>query len=271
MIDLHCHVLCGIDDGPETMSASVDLARAAQAAGIDTLVATPHVSPRMPNTSREIGDGVGALAAELAAQGVRVTVRPGGEVDVVRAVELDEDELRSLRLGGGEWLLVECPLSRPAADRFEPVVRNLHARGHRIVLAHPERSPVIRRRPQLLAELVEEGMLSSITAGSLTGRFGADVRGFALELIENGLAHNVTSDAHSAAHRPPGLRDEILAASELLPGLEGQLDWLTVEVPRAVLDGASIPPRPGLSLQRAKERGWSLRRRERCGGPARLG
>ena len=259
MIDLHCHVLCGIDDGPETIDGSVALARAAHAAGIDTLVATPHVSPHWPNSAPVIADAVGELETRLAAEGVPVTVRAGGEIDVVRAAELTEDELRALRLGGGEWLLLECPLRQAAADPFELIVRALHQRGHRIVLAHPERSPLMRRRPQLLPSLVDDGMLSSITAGSLAGRFGAEIRGFALELIEAGLVHNVTSDAHSALHRPPGLRDEILCVADDVPGIEAQLDWLTIDVPSAVLDGGAIPARPGPPPRRRRRRS-ALRR-----------
>ena len=249
MIDLHCHVLCGIDDGPDSMEGSVALARMAHEAGIETLVATPHVSPHWPNSAGVIADGAAALEARLADEGVPVTIRPGGEIDVVRAAALDEQELRSLRLGGGEWLLVECPLRPSAAERFEATTRALAARGHRIVLAHPERSPLIRRRPRMLSSLVEAGMLSSITAGSLTGRFGGEVYDFAIELLEAGLVHNVTSDAHGA-HRPPGLRDEILEVADELPGIEAQLDWLTTEVPCAVLTGGGIPSRPGVRLRR---------------------
>ena len=258
MIDLHCHVLCGIDDGPETIDGSVALAEAAHAAGIDTLVATPHVSPHWPNSAPVVADGVSKLEARLAAGGVPVTVRAGGEIDVVRAAGLTEDELLALRLGGGEWLLVESPLRQSAADPFELIVRALHRRGHRIVLAHPERSALMRRRPELLSSLVRDGMLSSITAGSLAGRFGAEIRGFALELFEAGLVHNVTSDAHSALHRPPGLRDEILCIAEDLPGIEAQVDWLTLDVPSAVLAGGGIPARPGAALRRRRRR-WALR------------
>ena len=260
MIDLHCHVLCGIDDGPETLDGSVALARAAHAVGIDTLVATPHVSPHWPNSAPVVAAGVSSLQARLAEEGVPVVVKAGGEIDVIQAADLDEDELRGLRLGGGEWLLVESPLRQAAADPFELIVRALHARGHRIVLAHPERSALIRRRPQLLSSLVEAGMLSSITAGSLAGRFGAEIRGFALELFEAGLVHNVTSDAHNALHRPPGLRDEILCVVEDLPGIEAQVDWLTRDVPTAVLAGGSIPARPGGQLRRRTRR-WALQRR----------
>ena len=260
MIDLHCHVLPDVDDGPATMEATVELARAADAAGIDTLVATPHVSKRIPTRSDVMQAGVRAVNARLAADGVAVTVRTGGEVDVAWAAELDESELLRLRLGGGEWLLMECPLSQSSVGPFDLILRALQARGHRIVLAHPERSSLMRRRPDLLRDLVDAGMLSSITAGSLAGRFGSEIRRFSIDLLAQGLVHNVTSDAHDALRRAPGLRDELLGVADELPGIENHLEWLTLEVPGAILGGAGIPPRPEPVLRRRARRGWLMRR-----------
>jgi len=248
VIDLHTHVLPGIDDGPPDLDGSRALAAAAVAAGTTTLLATPHVTWDLPeNTAARIAAGVGALRDA----GIDIDVRTGGEIAITKAVELDDDELRALRLGGGEWLLCECPLSS-AAIGFDTLLFQLQTRGHRIVLAHPERSPAVQREPAVLERLIGAGMLSSITAGSLTGQFGRTVQAFTFELLEQGLVHNVASDAHDAVRRPPGMRDHILAAAEELLGLEDHLEWLTVDVPRAVVDGGPIPPRPGPPPQRRK-------------------
>lgn len=195
------------------MDGTLALGRAAAAAGIDTLVATPHVSARYPTSAEVMQRGVDGVNRAFTDAGVPVTVRPGGEIDIMSAAQLDDDERRALRLGGGDWLLLECPLPHAAAAPFELVLYGLQARGHRLVLAHPERSALIRRRPALLSDLVDAGMLSSITAGSLVGRFGDEIRRFSLEMLEAGLVHNVTSDAHDAKRRPPGLRDEIALAA----------------------------------------------------------
>jgi protein-tyrosine phosphatase len=259
VIDLHCHVLPGVDDGPADMDESVALARVAEAVGIHTLVATSHVSFDVRLTPEVVARGVAAVNARLEAEGVGVGVRPGGEVAVAYGMRLDDAQLAGLRLGGGPWLLAECPLERVATG-FDSALRALAARGHRLVLAHPERSPAIRRDPAMLRALVGEGMLSSITAGSLVGRFGAEVREFALRLLEEGLVHNVTSDAHHAVRRPPGLRAALFAAAEELPGLEGQIDWLTVDVPAAVLAGRDVPPRPVDLPRRPQPRRGLLRR-----------
>src|SRR5271157_4074553 len=111
VIDLHCHVLPGIDDGPATIEDSVAIARAAAAAGTRTIVATPHVSRRYPNRSEAIGRLVAQLNARLSAERVDVRVLAGAEVAMTHTVDLKATELEHLRLGGGPWLLVEPPLT----------------------------------------------------------------------------------------------------------------------------------------------------------------
>ncbi len=241
MIDLHTHVLPGIDDGPDDRAGALALAAAARAAGTTVLVATPHITWDLPaNDAARVAAGV----AELAQAGPAVELRTGGEIALPKAAELPEDELLGLRLGGGEWLLCESPLSADAAG-FDAVVLDLQARGHRVVLAHPERAPLIQRDPGTLRRLVEAGALSQVTAGSLTGQFGRTVQAFTHDLFREGLVHVVASDAHDAVRRPPGLLDALLAADRAdLPGLAGQVEWLTADVPRAVLDGGPVPARP---------------------------
>jgi protein-tyrosine phosphatase len=238
VIDLHCHILPGIDDGPRTISESVAIARAAAAAGTRTIVATPHVSPRYHNDSSTITRLTMELNDRLSREGISIGVRTGAEVAMSRAPELDAGELLALRLGGGPWLLLEPPFS-PAITGFSAVVAELQRNGHRIVLAHPERCPAFHRDPTALSELVRSGVLTSVTSGSLAGRFGGQVRRFAIDLFNQGLVHNVASDAHDCHRRPPGMVDE-LAHADL-----GELaDWLTRAVPEAILGGTEIPSRP---------------------------
>jgi protein-tyrosine phosphatase len=141
----------------------------------------------------------------------------------------------------------------------DAVVQDVLRDGHRVVLAHPERCPGFRRDPRLLADLVSDGVLTSITASSLTGRFGSEVRRFALLLLARGLAHNVTSDAHDHVRRPPGIAPELRAA-----GAQGLQDWLMRAVPEAILAGAEPPPRPRVEIEIPRERRWpGIRRRRR--------
>ena len=245
MIDLHSHILPGVDDGPSTMEGSLELARAAVAAGTRTILATPHVhhDPRVDPAL--IAAGVDALRAALAAAEIPLEVLPGGEIAIWRLTDLDDDMLRALTLGGGPYLLVESPFS-PAVGDFEPMVLDLHARGHRVLLAHPERCPAFQRDPQRLEALVDAGALVQITAGSMAGEFGSTVRRFTTTLLREGLAHVVASDAHDHLRRRPGLQAGFAALERDLPGLSQQAEWFTELVPRAVLDGTPLPARPPL-------------------------
>jgi protein-tyrosine phosphatase len=257
VIDLHSHVLPGIDDGPETLEESALLARAAAAAGTRILVATPHVSRRYLNDPGTIAGLVETLNTRLASEHVALKVRAGAEVALSRAAEAESEELERLTLGGGPWLLVEPPFA-PAAKGIDLLVRDLLKRGHRVVLAHPERCPAFQRDPRMLAALVAEGVLTSITAGSLVGRFSASVRRFSLTMLREGLAHNVASDAHDRYARPPGMAAELDQI-----GAGALADWLTRAVPAAILDGTDIPRRPPVSLPDLKQERRRLWKRDR--------
>lgn len=250
MIDLHCHVLPGVDDGPATVEAAVALARQARDNGITTIVATPHVDRGHRHLdSQTIGAAVRELQERLDAEHIEVRIVAGAEVGSSWAAELDDAELRRLTLGGAGWLLLECPLSSTLAPGFTSIARRLAVHGHRLLLAHPERSPLFLRSPELLEELVAEGMLAQVTAGSLTGRFGGTVRDRALDLMERGTIHVAASDAHDET------RPAIIAADLARAGIEPELaDWLAREVPRAILAGGDVPARPSVARRRTHGR-----------------
>lgn len=243
MIDLHCHVLPGIDDGPDTDEQALALARAAARLGTRVLVATPHRSRRWPTEPEAVIAGAERLAGLLETAGIELELVIGAEIEIEEAGRLDDRTLSALALGDGGHLLLESP-HEPAGDRLERTVSELLARGHGIVLAHPERSPVFQDRPGRLRELVGGGALCSITAGALEGHFGPASQWFGLELLRDGLVHSVASDAHAAVGRPPGLQAGLNAAARHLPGVVGQERWLTEEAPAAILAGDPLPPRP---------------------------
>lgn len=239
---MHSHVLPGIDDGPETIEGSIALARAAAAAGTSTLLATPHVSFHYPNDAASIAGLVEQVNERLRAEGIALEVLAGAEIAMSSVIDIKPEELARLSLGGGQWLLVEPPFS-PVANGLDGVLMDLVARGHRILLAHPERCPAFHRNPQMLTALVRGGILTSITAGSLVGRFGATVQRFTMGLVRDELVHNVASDAHNETQRPPGILAELERA-----GLEPLSEWLTEGVPGAILAGGEVPRRPLVEL-----------------------
>jgi protein-tyrosine phosphatase len=243
VIDLHCHILPGVDDGPVNLDFSVAMARAAEEAGIVVAVATPHVRSDHANEPAEIEAGVRKLNSALAAEDVELRVLAGAEVSLQKAADLDDEVLSALCLGSGKYLLVESPYRSIDID-LEGILRDLQARSFKPVLAHPERCPIFQRDPSRLARLVNGGVVCSITAASLAGRFGTTVRRFSLELLYDGLVHDVASDAHDHLHRPPEILPGFESAEADIPGIRGQANWFTVTAPVAIVTGRPLPPPP---------------------------
>jgi protein-tyrosine phosphatase len=257
VIDLHCHVLPGLDDGPATLADALDLGRAQQTAGVTTVVATPHVGWDFPGvTAQRIAEAVAEVNGAFARHGIGVAVVAGAEVALTRAIELRDDELAALRLGGGPWLLLEPPHAPAGAPGTEAAIASLLHRGHRLVIAHPERCPAFLGDRAALERLVAGGALTSLTASALTGRFGRDARRFAAGLVEDGLAHDVASDAHGvSARRPPGMAEHVDGA-----GFGALTQWLCRAMPAAILAGDALPAPPEVE---APARGAALWRRLR--------
>ena len=259
MIDLHTHVLPGIDDGPDDLAGSVAVAEVAAHGGIRTLVATPHLRADHPGVRpAELAGRARELTEHLRARGLPVEVLPGAEVDLQTAAGLADEELALATLAGnGGDLLVETPYG-PPADDFSERVMELAARGFRITLAHPERSPAFQEDPAAVGALVERGVLVQLTARSVSGRRTASAT-TARTLLEHGWAHVLASDAHAIDRRPPDLGAALSHAAELLPHARAELEWMVTAAPRAILDGRPLPERPQRASRSFRER--MLRRR----------
>lgn len=252
MIDVHTHLLPEMDDGPVDDLASIAMARVAVEHGIREMVATPHVREDHPNfDAGPIRRAVGRVQALLDVEEIPLRVWPGGEVAMGPALELGEEELRALTLGGQGALLLETPHGR-LPSIFETLVESLLGRGLRVVLAHPELNPDLQDDPDRLGRLVAAGALAQVTATSLSGG-RARHRTFAVEALERGWVHVVASDSHSADWRPPTMEPAREAAGPLM-------GWLTEDVPRALLRGAPVPERP-LPPGPARRRGLRARLR----------
>lgn len=253
VIDLHFHLLPGIDDGPADDEEMVALARAAVQGGTQVIVATPHLDHRWGVEISDVLRGLPAARDALAAAGVELEVVAGAEISLQRFIELSERDLDAVRLGAGPYLLVESP-HEVAAGNFTSYLHRLRNRGYELVLAHPERCPTFHSRPALLAELVQDGVLTSITAGSLGGRFGREVQELSLSLFAQGLVHGVASDAHGVDRRGPEMSGHLAVAEQALPGISVHARWLTHDAPAAILAGDPLPERPPLPRRRRRHR-----------------
>lgn len=247
MIDLHCHLLPAIDDGPADLGGALTLAQAQVDAGVRTVAVTPHVSPTVPTDAAVIERGVDELRVALRAAAIPLEITTGAEIDIRSAAEMDDDGLRRLALGGGAWLLLEAPLTPGLL--LESILSTLLLRGHSILLAHPERSPALQRDPAAVRRLVDQGVLMQLTTGGLGGQFGRDVQRFAEQLVDDGLVHTVASDAHDTRRRPPGLRAPLERA-----GLGEHVEVWCQDVPAALLAGETPPAVPPPARRRRTDR-----------------
>ncbi|MGH2744301.1 MAG: tyrosine-protein phosphatase [Thermoleophilaceae bacterium] len=207
-VDLHFHLLPGVDDGPADLPESLELARAALAVGTGAIVATPHVRADLgPTDAREIHARVRDLRASLGAANVPLRVGCGAELGHEMVFRLRQDELDLLAQGppGARWLLVEAPFEGIGED-FHAATAELRARGFGVLVAHPERSAdaALDGAAGLRRELAA-GSLAQLNALSVTGGHGEDARRSAWELLADGLVAVVASDAHGPS-RPPALR-----------------------------------------------------------------
>jgi len=236
MIDLHAHILPALDDGPQSDAAAVALARAAVAHGTRAIATTSHVNRSFGLQPDDLAGARAALADVLRAAGVELELLAGGEIAHKRLPELTDDDLRALALGGGPFVLLECPLG--GLDDLTPLVDDLHTRGFRVLLGHPERSPAFQRDPERLERLVAGGALAQVTTGAFTGDFGPIAQRAALDMVDRELVHVLASDTHDRVHRPP----DLTAADELL-GRE-QREWMAAAAPAAIVAGDPLPDRP---------------------------
>ena len=255
MIDLHAHVLPGLDDGPSTLEGSLDLVRAAKADGIRTLVATPHVREDYPAVRpAELSPRCAELNEQIARNGDGIRVVPGAEVSLTWAAKASPEELQLVTYAQrGSDLLLETP-SLPLTHLFHEVVFKIAAVGIRILLAHPEQCPTFQRTPERLRKLTEQGVLLQLNATSLLRQRRSRTRALATRLIEEGVAHAMASDAHSAGSwRPPALAAGVAAAARLD---SGRATWMVTDAPAAILAGERLPPAPerSRSLRRALRR-----------------
>jgi protein-tyrosine phosphatase len=235
-IDLHCHILPGLDDGPAEQADSLAMADQAEADGIELVCATPHIRHDHDVRIGELGDRIDELNAALTKAGSRVRITSGGEVAETAAERLDDAELRAVSLGGGEsWILLE-PRPGPLSDSLAHVVGHLAERGYRSLIAHPERhpSPAMIER---LSELTARGALIQGTAAYLEGENAP-----LLYLATHGVLHVLGSDSHSSrAGRPLRISAALRRLHEVEP-LAPHVEWIARDAPEAIIHGEPVEP-----------------------------
>ncbi len=241
MIDLHSHILHGMDDGAETIEGSLQMCRASQRDGIQTIVATPHILPGIYDNNRStILAKVQELRAALNQSAIRnlqspVEILPGADVhfsfDLLQRYE--KKEIVTVN-DQGQFLMVEFEF-QGIPYQSEEVLFQLLAKGIIPIISHPERNFEIGQRPRRYYEMIRMGCLGQVTAMSLTGKFGPEVKRVAEKLLAHRLIHFIASDAHSINGRPPVLSAGVRAAEKIVG--KGEAQKMVTEYPQAILEG----------------------------------
>ena len=237
VIDLHCHILPGIDDGALDLADSVAMARIAAGDGIETVCATPHIRHDHDVRIPELTGRVAELNDELRRAEVPVEVVTGGEVAETALDGLDEAELRAVSLGGAGWILLE-PRPGPLGEPLVGAVEGLREAGFGCLIAHPERH-LSADLPEQIGRLIGAGALVQATAAHVAE---GQARDGMLALARRGLIHVLASDAHSSHGGRPLRLSDGLAALESLDSLRPHLPWMAREAPAAILRGEKPKP-----------------------------
>ena len=217
MIDIHCHFLPNVDDGPTSWEESLEMATLASEDGIRIAVTTPHwiQRTRWEPSPDEIKRKVGELNKKLEENEIPLTIIPGMEVGISENLPELVSSGGILTLGESQYLLIEVPyVSLPYG--IEEIIFNLKVIGIYPILAHPERNQELQKNPKRILELVNAGAFVQVTAGSFCGHFGEEAKQCVMQLAKFGVLHAVASDAHSAKKRVPNLSDGLKVVEECI-------------------------------------------------------
>jgi protein-tyrosine phosphatase len=238
-VDIHCHCLPGLDDGPAIMSESLALCRALVNEGITTVVATPHQLGRFSecNEAAQIKEAVLALNEELKSNSIALRVVPGADVRVDERIckLLEEDKVLTLA-DGGKYILLELP--HEVFIDIEPLLADLASMGIEAIISHPERHPGLAKNPNILLKWLECPAHLQVTAGSLLGDFGHVIQRFAWQLLSSGWISLVATDCHDLYARRPCIKAAFERTSEELGETTAKL--VCIENPLRVLKGQDM-------------------------------
>ncbi|MBF0395305.1 MAG: tyrosine protein phosphatase [Desulfobacterales bacterium] len=240
MIDLHCHILHGIDDGPKTIEESLSMAKIAALDGIRTIVATPHTLDGVYlNSFDKINSEIEKFKQAILKEKVDIKLCIGADVHLCpHMIDKIKDKSAITINNGMRYMLLEFP-SMGIPEEAKNEIFSLKVSGITPIITHPERHLIIQKKPDILKKLIKMGALCQITASSITGGFGESVKQFTKKLLQNRMVHIIATDAHSSNHRRPILSLAVEAASKILKSSK-EAEAMVTTFPSAVIEGKSL-------------------------------
>ena len=239
MIDIHAHILPGLDDGAKTIEESLEMCRIAEKDGITQIVATPHVLNGIYTNSAEvIIEEVDKINKVLKKHKINIMVFPGADVHITPDIAQQVEDGQVLTLNANKkYILLEMPV-QIVPPELDSLIFDLQIQGITSIISHPERNQQVQQHPDVLSGFMRKGVLMQLTAMSLTGDFGPDAEACSKKLLVNGLAHIIASDAHSPDKRPPVLSNAIKIAQRIIG--EKRAMAMVSAIPKIIINGESI-------------------------------
>lgn len=258
-IDIHCHLLFGLDDGAASIETSLAMARLAADDGIEHILCTPHITPGIyDNAGSGIAAALSVLREAIAAAAIPVELGIGADVHMAPNLQAGLRSGSIPTLAGSRYFLFEPP-HHVLPPRMEQLLATLLEAGYVPILTHPERLSWVEQHYDLIVRLSAMGIPMQVTAGSITGRFGPRIRALAERMLDDGLVDLVATDAHNITSRPP----QLSAAHALVAARLGDIeaDAMVRSRPAAILANADLPARPVTSSdapqKQRRHAGWT--------------
>lgn len=254
MIDLHCHILPGVDDGAKDVQESLAMARKAVAEGITHILATPHHQAHgWYNEKKEVNQRASELQSAIDAEKIPLTIFPGQEVrlygEIIEDIEKDKiqfiDEMN-------QYLLIEFPSSSVPAYA-ERLFYEMQGLGMTPIIVHPERNKALQKKPELLKDFVDKGALAQLTAGSYLGAYGKEAEESSKKMIDANLIHYFASDAHNTENRRFYLKE---AYEKLGRDYHQELVQIYQQRTKDLVNGELIFPPPTKEIKKKGFFGW---------------
>lgn len=237
MIDIHSHILPGIDDGAQTVEDSINMAKLAVEEGITKIIATPHhQNGKYINKKQNIIERVSELNVVLQKENIPLEVLPGQETRIYGELIEDINKGDILPLNQTNYLFIELP-SGHIPRYTEQLLFDVQLKGLTPIIVHPERNAGVMENPDKLLDLVKKGALTQVTAGSITGHFGKKIQKFTMQLIESNMAHFLASDAHNTSTRSFHMQKAI---SEISKVFNSDVVYYFLENAEILFNGKSV-------------------------------